>query len=204
MGDQPAWAEGQDLPPPWRSDEGRVELENLWLALHAYEAVAPTGKAARYHVVRMKKLAVGVLPLHGDGTVTLVGQQRFPLMNFTWELPEGGVPFDEAPLEGAKRELREETGLAAAEWRQVLELELSNSVTDERAVCFVATGLTEGACEPDDTEDLRIARVPFRALVAEVMAGRITDAITVATTLRAYHMAKEGELPDELARAMLG
>lgn len=204
MGGPPDWMDEASAPPPWRCDEGRLEFENPWLEVHGYEAVAPTGRPARYHVVRFRNLAVGVLPIHADGTVTLVGQQRFPLRNFTWEMPEGGVPFDEAPLAGAQRELREETGLNAAEWREVLWLETSNSVTDERAVCFIATGLTEGPCAPDETEDLRLARVPFRALLDQAVAGGVQDAMTVAATLRAYHMAREGELPDELVRAMLG
>jgi 8-oxo-dGTP pyrophosphatase MutT (NUDIX family) len=113
---------------------------------------------------------------------------------------------DEDPLEGAKRELAEETGLVADEWRQVLKVQLSNSVTDERAVGFVALGLREADTghQRDDSEDLQLARVPFRELLAACLAGHIEDALTVAMTLRAYHMAREGELPDDLARAMLG
>jgi 8-oxo-dGTP pyrophosphatase MutT (NUDIX family) len=168
-----------------------------------YEATAPTGTETRYGVVRFKKLAVGVFPLHEDGTVTLVGQQRFALGNYAWEMPEGGVPFDEDPVEGARRELREETGLTAREWRRILDLELSNSLTDERGVCYLATGLEGGDAEPDETEALDVVRAPFRSLLAEVLAGRVRDAMTVAATLRAYHMAREGELPDEMVRAML-
>ncbi|HWE45659.1 MAG TPA: NUDIX hydrolase [Caulobacteraceae bacterium] len=200
----PPWDDLSTRPPAWTSDAGAVRFENPWLQLVEYAATAPTGHPAQFGVVRFKNRAVGVLPLHEDGTVVLVGQHRFPRANYSWEMPEGGAPFDEAPLDGARRELREEAGLDAAHWREALTMELSNSVTDEEAVCYLAWGLTSAAAAPDPTESLAIARVPFRALLAEAAAGRIQDALTVATAFRAYHMAREGELPQGLARAMLG
>ena len=204
MFDEPSWAKGRPHSPEWRSNEGRTRFENPWLKLVEYDAVAPTGHETHYGVVRFKSLAVGVLPLHEDGTVTLVGQQRFPLRNYTWEMPEGGVPFTEDPLEGAKRELREETGLRARDWRMILQMELSNSTTDERAVCFLARELEPGDPAPDATEDLAIARAPFRELLKAVVSGAVRDSLTVAATLRTYHMAREGVLPERLARVMLG
>jgi 8-oxo-dGTP pyrophosphatase MutT (NUDIX family) len=203
MTGEPPWAKGREKPPAWKSGEGRVRFENPWLKLVEYDAVAPTGHQTHYGVVRFRTRAVGVLPLHGDGTVTLVGQQRFPLGNYSWEMPEGGVPFAEDPLDGARRELREEVGLVAADWREILRMELSNSTTDEQAVCFLARDFSETATDPDETERLDVVRVPFRTLLAEVVAGRVRDSMTVAAVLRAYHMAREGELPDALARAML-
>jgi 8-oxo-dGTP pyrophosphatase MutT (NUDIX family) len=146
---------------------------------------------------------VGVLPLHEDGTVTLVGQQRFTLDEYSWEIPEGGVPFTEDPLDGARRELKEEAGLIASDWRQILQMTLSNSVTDERVICFLALGFTQDEAEPDETERLDVVRVPYRMLLDEVIAGRVQDSMTVASALRVYHMAREGELPDALVRAML-
>jgi 8-oxo-dGTP pyrophosphatase MutT (NUDIX family) len=204
MDDEPSWARTLAKPPPWRSGARRTHFENPWLQLVEYDAVAPTGHETRFGVVRFKNRAVGVLPLHSDGTVVLVGQHRFPAMNYSWEMPEGGAPMHEDPLEGAKRELREEAGLEAAEWRQILVLELSNSVTDEQGLCYLAWGLSPAEAAPDPTEDLSIARVPFTALIAEAVAGRIRDGLTVAAAFRAYHMAREGELPADLARAMLG
>jgi 8-oxo-dGTP pyrophosphatase MutT (NUDIX family) len=203
MVDEPFWASGRKKPPQWRSSPPRPRFANPWIEVVEYDAIAPTGFETHYAVVRFRKLAVGVLPVHDDGTVVLVGQQRFPMGSYSWEMPEGGAPMDEDPLAGAQRELREEAGLTAGRWLRALDMELSNSVTDERAVCFVAWDLEDGETEPDETEALDVARVPFRALLAEVAAGRIKDALTVATTLRAYHMAREGELPAELARAML-
>lgn len=105
---------------------------------------------------------MGVLPLHDDGTVTLVGQWRFPFDAYSWELPEGGAPKGEEPIEGARRELREEAGLAAADWRLILTLQLSNASSDEIAFGYLATDLTAVEREPDATEQLTVARVPFR------------------------------------------
>ena len=204
MNDEPSWGLNLTKPPPWRSGEGRTHFENPWLKLVEYPATAPTGHETRFGVVRFKNRAVGVLPVHDDGTVVLVGQHRFPSMTYSWEMPEGGSPLAEDPLEGAKRELAEEAGLSAGQWRPALSLELSNSVTDEEALCWVAWDLAPAGGEKDPTEALSLARVPFTALLAEAVAGRIRDALTVATAFRAYHMAREGELPEGLAQAMLG
>jgi 8-oxo-dGTP pyrophosphatase MutT (NUDIX family) len=120
-------------------------------------------------------------------------------------VPEGGAPLDEDPLDAAKRELREETGLLARDWRTVLpELQLSNATTDERGVGFLAMDFEQGETEPDDTEDLAIARAPFREALAAAVAGWMPDLLTVAMLLRVHHMALAGELAPELARLMLG
>lgn len=178
-------------------------FENPWMQLTRHEATAPTGLKADYVVMRPQNLSVGVLPIHADGTITLVGQQRFALMNWSWEMPEGGAPFDEDPLEGARRELAEEAGLEAAHWHQALKAEMTNSITDERAMSWLAWGLTPVPIAPDPTEIIRVARVPFGDLLRNVGNGAVRDMFTVATVLRAYHMAREGELPPELATAML-
>lgn len=191
---------------PWTRGPERVVYENPWIRVSHHEAVAPTGKPAQYGLVSFKNLAIAVLPLHDDGTVTLVGQNRFALSDYSWELPEGGSPLGEDPLAGAKRELAEETGLQAREWRKVLQVQLSNSVTDERAAGYLALGLFEGdaGAQRDDTEELALARVPFHEALEAALAGHMEDVLTVAMLLRAYHMAREGALPDGLARAMLG
>lgn len=200
---RPAWDDGTDRPPPWRDAGSTALFENPWMRLTRHAATAPTGLEADYVVMRPRNLSVGVLPLHEDGAVTLVGQQRFALMNWSWEMPEGGAPFDEDPLAGARRELAEEAGLAATHWREALKVEMSNSITDERAVAWIAWGLSPVPADPDPTEIIRLARVPFGDLLREVGRGAIRDMFTVATTLRAYHMAREGELPAPLAEAML-
>jgi 8-oxo-dGTP pyrophosphatase MutT (NUDIX family) len=203
MTDEPIWAKGREKPPAWRSDAGQTRFANRWIEIVDHRAIAPTGHETPYAVVRFRNRAIGVLPLHEDGTVTLVGQQRFALGNYSWEMPEGGAPFDEDPLDGARRELREEVGLIAGDWRKILDMELSNSVTDEVAVCYLARDLSPCEIDPDETEQLDSVRVPFRELLSEILNGAVRDSLTVATCLRVYHMAREGELPNDLARAML-
>lgn len=201
MSQKPVWL--QPHGSPWRAGPPRRVYANPWIALDEYDAQAPTGKAALYGVVKFQNLALAVLPIHDDGSITLVGQNRFPHHDYSWEIPEGGGPLDEDPLEGAKRELREEVGLAAATWRQVLSAQLSNSVTDERAIGFIATDLTAVETDPDETEDLVVVRVPFSEALEVALSGHIQDMLTVAMLLRGYHMAREGALPAALARRML-
>ncbi len=198
----PAWLRSHGRG--WNSGPPKRVFDNPWFAVDDYEAVAPTGAPSRYHVARFKNRAVGVLALFEDGTVALVGQWRFPFGAYFWEMPEGGVPMNEEPLAGARRELREEAGLLASDWREVLNLTPSNASTDETCICYLATGLSQTAVEPDPTESLALARVPFMEALAAATSGRIIDAMTVATLLRVHHMAVTGELPEPLARATLG
>ena len=166
--DEPKWAEGLSKPPAWRSDGTETVFDSPWMALTRHPATAPTGMKADYAVVRFKNVGTGVLPVHDDGTVTLVGQQRFAHANYSWEMPEGGAPLDEDPFDGIRRELAEEAGLQAEHWLPALKVEMSNSITDE------------------------------------IGRGTVRDSLTVATAYKAYQMAMNGELPEALARALLG
>ena len=184
----------------------RVVYDNPWIRVTEFAATAPTGNSATYGLVSFKNHAIAILPLFDDGTTMLVGQHRFPLMDYSWEIPEGGGPLDIDPLESARRELAEETGLQAAEWREVLRVQLSNSVTDEGAFGYLALGLSAAreTHHADDTEALEIVRVPFREAFDAAMAGELQDVLTVALLLKAHHMANQGSLPSALARAMIG
>ena len=201
MSEKPAWLKPHGKP--WGVSSRQVVYDNPWITLTEYQAIAPTGRPALYGKVGFKNQAIGVVPLHADGTVTLVGQNRFSLANYSWELPEGGAPLDEDPLDGAKRELAEEVGLKAADWRYILRMELSNSVTDEIAYGFLAMDLSPTETAPDETEDLAVARVPFREALDAATTGHMPDAITVALLLRTHHMAVRGELPAALAALIL-
>jgi len=203
MTQNPSWMKAHG--PPWRRGAMRVAYDNPWIQVTEHEAVAPTGRDALYGVVGFKNLALAILPVHEDGSVTLVGQHRFPLADYSWEIPEGGGPVGQDPLGNAQRELREEAGLEAAWWEQILAMQLSNSVTDEQAIGYLATELSPaaGMAHADDTELLAIVRVPFRDALAAAVRGEMRDALTVAMLLRGYHMAQEGALPRALARAML-
>lgn len=200
----PRWAEGLPEAPRWRSLGESVLIETPWMRVTRHPAVAPTGAEADYVVMRPRNVGTGVLPLHDDGTVDLVGQHRFTLMRYSWEMPEGGAPEGEDPFDAVQRELAEEAGLKAAHWRAALDMDLSNSITDERVMTWVAWGLSPAPTDPDPTEVIVSARVPFRDLLAEIERGAVRDAMTVATAYKAYHMAREGDLPAALAQAMLG
>ncbi len=187
----------------WATRMAKTVYRNPWITVREYQTTAPTGRPALYGVVSHANYALAILPLHADGSVTLVGQHRFALADYSWEIPEGGGPIGEDRLAGAQRELREETGLVAGQWREVLRLQLSNSVTDEQAWGYIAFDLSQAETDPDETEAIRIRRVPFRQVLDFCISGIIPDALTVAMTLRAYHMAVEGALPEALAKAML-
>ena len=190
--------------PQWQKVRGEVVFETKWIRVESHDVIAPTGKPAHYGLAYYQNRAIGVLPLFEDGTVPLVGQMRYALDAYSWEIPEGGAPLGEDPRDGAVRELREETGLVAADLREILSMDLSNSVTDEACVCYLATGLTQAETAPDDTEQLDYARVPFSQVLKAVINQQIRDAITIACVLRVHHMAVTGELPPALAAAVLG
>jgi 8-oxo-dGDP phosphatase len=166
----------------------RVAYENAWITVWHDDVVRPDGSPGIYGVVHFANLAVGVVALDERDRIVLVGQHRYTLDRVSWELPEGGVPEGETALDGARRELREETGVRAASWRELVQLDLSNSVTDEQAIIFLATELDVGAADPDPTESLAIRWVPFDEAVSMVGDGRITDAMSVAGIL---HVALE-------------
>ena len=204
MSQKPGWLRPHGRA--WTRGPGRLVYDNPWIRVTEYAATAPTGRPAQYGLVSFKNRAMAILPLFDDGTTMLVGQNRLPFAGYSWEIPEGGAPLDEDPMAGTRRELAEETELQTSEWRKILRLQLSNSVTDEHAIGYLATGLSrlDGAVEADATEDLALARAPFREALDAAMAGDLQDALTVAMLLKAYHMAHEGLLAPALARAMLG
>ena len=146
--------------------------------------------------MHFKQRAVGIVPLDDEGCTWLVGQWRYTLDAWSWEIPEGGAPAGEPALDAARRELAEETGLAAARWTPLLELHTSNSVTDEHAVAYLARGLTPGPDAPDETERLALRRVPLDEAVDMVLDGRITDALAMAALMKVQLLRSRGELPE--------
>ncbi len=146
--------------------------------------INPGGGQNDYGYVHFRNRAVAIVPLDEQRNTWLVGQQRYTLDEYSWELPMGGAPLDEAPLEAAARELKEETGLVAEHWRKLMTLHPSNSITDEVGIVFIATGLTQGDTRFEETEDLEIRKLPLDQAVAMVCNGEITDAVSVAALLR--------------------
>ncbi len=193
----------EDDGDPWTVKSVTQALSNDWFRVESNAVVRPDGTDGTYSVVRIRRLAVGVLPIEADGSVHMVGQWRFPLGRYSWEMPEGGAEPGEDALACAKRELEEEAGLTAGSWTKVLEMDLSNSLTDERAVIFVAADLKHGKPNPEGTEVLKHKRAHFLEVLERVSGGQIRDSMTVAAVLRAHHMAVTGQLPAPLAAAML-
>jgi 8-oxo-dGTP pyrophosphatase MutT (NUDIX family) len=161
-----------------------VAYENAWIEVRHDEVTRPDGKPGIYGVVHYKNRAIGVVARDKEGRVVLVGQHRYPLDVYSWEIPEGGGPLAEDPLSAAQRELREETGLSAARWSVLGTAHLSNSVSDEEAICYLAEDLSQGEAEPDGTEDLALRWVDFGEALRMVDTGEITDALSVLALLR--------------------
>jgi 8-oxo-dGTP pyrophosphatase MutT (NUDIX family) len=177
-----------DLDPthnPWQTLSSEVKYENPWIRVREDKIINPKGGAGVYGVVSMKNKAIGIIPLDAEGNTWLVGQYRYTLNEYSWEIPMGGGPVELDVLESAQRELREETGLLAARWTRISRLHTSNSVTDEEGSIFLAEDLTQGDWEPEETEDLRLWKLPLAEAVAMAMRDEITDAISVMGLLKA-------------------
>jgi len=169
---------------PWQRRARRVAYENPWITVWHDDVARPDGSPGIYGVVHFANLAVGIVALDAEDRVLLVGQHRYALDAYSWEIPEGGVPGGEDPLDGARRELREETGVVAAEWREIGRFHLSNSVTDEAGVLYLATDLVQETAAPEATEELDARWVPFADALAMTLDGRITDAMAIMAIQR--------------------
>lgn len=168
----------------WQRKSSRCVYENPWIKVSHEEVITPAGSDGIYGVVHFKNTAVGVLPIDGDGNTWLVRQTRYTMGEYTWEIPEGGCPKHEETLVAAKRELQEEVGLEAQHWEVLQRLQLSNSVTDETAVIYLATEISPVDQALEDSEDIEVMKLPLAEAIAMVDRGEITDAISVAALLR--------------------
>lgn len=168
----------------WKKHSSKVIYENPWMRVLEDHVTNPGGGENQYGHVHFKNRAIAIVPIDMHGNTWLVGQQRYTLGEYSWELPMGGGPLDEQPIEAAKRELQEETGLTAARWTELMKLHMSNSITDEVGYVFVAEDLTQGKTAFEETEDLEIKTLPLAEAVAMIEQGEITDAMSVAALLR--------------------
>lgn len=168
----------------WKKLSSRTIFENDWMRVLEDHVINPGGGENLYGHVHFKNLAVAIVALDDAGNTWLVGQDRYTLGQYSWELPMGGAPLEEPPLEAAKRELQEETGIRAESWQELMRLHPSNSITDELGIAYVATGLSFGDTQFEETEDLDIRKLPLDQAVDMVLDGKITDAISAAALLR--------------------
>ncbi|MCU0354073.1 MAG: NUDIX hydrolase [Cytophagales bacterium] len=170
---------------PWQTLSTEHKYDNPWIRVQENQVLNPGGGKGIYGVVHFKNKATGVVPVDEEGYTWLVGQYRYPLNEYSWEIPEGGAPLGTDPLAAAKRELKEETGLEADQWTLISRIHTSNSVCDEEGFVFLAQGLRHGESQPEETEALAVRRLPLREAVDMVMRNQITDGISIAGLLKA-------------------
>ncbi|MCX2573401.1 NUDIX domain-containing protein [Pedobacter sandarakinus] len=179
---------------PWKTLSSDLKYNNNWISVTEHQVINPSGGEGIYGEVHFKNLAIGILPLDEENHTWLVGQYRYPLKAYSWEIPEGGGPFNEEALESAKRELLEETGMTATNWREIQRLHLSNSVSDELSIIYLATGLIEGIAMPEETEQLVVKKLHFDEAYQMVIDGIITDSVSVAAILKVKLLMIENQL----------
>lgn len=179
---------------PWKTKSSELKYNNPWIRVTEHQVIHPGGSDGIYGVVHFKNIATGIVPLDDNNNTWIVGQYRYTLDKYSWEIPEGGGKLNVPPLESAKRELLEETGIEAETWTEILRLDLSNSVTDEIGVVFVARDLTYHESNPDDDEDLIVRKLPFEELFNMAMNGEITDGLALAAIFKTMHLIKEGQI----------
>jgi 8-oxo-dGTP pyrophosphatase MutT (NUDIX family) len=179
---------------PWTILSEKKIYDNSWIGITEFNVINPNGGKGIYGKVHFKKIAVGMLPLDAQYNTYLVGQYRFPLNEYSWEIPEGGAEPAEDLLNSAKRELLEETGLTANSWKKILTMHLSNSVSDEYAILYVAQELEQHDAMPEETEQLVVKKFPFDEVYKMVEQGLITDSMSVAAIQKVKLMMLDGSI----------
>lgn len=170
---------------PWQTLSSKPVYENPWISVREDQIINPGGGRGIYGVVHFKNKAIGIIPVDADGNTYLIGQYRYALNEYSWEIPMGGGQIGIDVLESAKRELKEETGFTAGRWTNIARLHTSNSVTDEEGFVFLAEDLVAGETEFEETEDLKIRKLPLAEAVRMALDNEITDSISVAGLLKA-------------------
>src|ERR1700744_828029 len=178
---------------PWITKTNQDVYESAWIQVTRRDVINPAGKPAIYSVVHFKNLAIGIFPLDKDYNTWLVGQFRYPTNEYSWEIPEGGGKMDVDPMESASRELKEETGIIAGQYTELVQMHLSNSATDEVAIVYLATNLSFADAEPEESEQLQVKKLHLNEAFEWVMKGKIKDAISVAAILKAKWLMDNGQ-----------
>lgn len=179
---------------PWKVIDENVVYDNTWITLTHYNVINPGGGKGIYGKVHFKNIAIGIVAIDDEMNTYLVGQYRFTLNQYSWEIPEGGCPASENPLVAAKRELLEETGLKADKWQVLGTAHLSNSVSDENSIFYVATGLSQYDAEPEETEQLALKKIALHKAFEMIAEGEITDALSVLALQKVQLLWLQGKL----------
>ncbi|MBL7963674.1 MAG: NUDIX hydrolase [Flavobacteriales bacterium] len=180
---------------PWTTVKEEVRYGTPWIEVSHHEVIDPGGRPGIYGVVHFRNLAIGIVPLDEHLNTWIVGQYRYPIQAYSWEIPEGGGKRDIPAIESAKRELREEAGIEAERWTEILRMDLSNSASDEHAIIYVAQDLSFFPPEPDHNEQLELRKLPFEELYGMVMRAEVQDSLTVAAVMKVKLMLMEETLP---------
>lgn len=174
---------------PWKTLSTKAVYNNSWIKVEEHQVINPGGGEGIYGKVHFKNKALGIIPLDEDNNTWLVGQYRYTIEEFSWEIPMGGGPLTEDILAAAQRELKEETGMEAEKWQEILRIHTSNSVTDEIGYVFIAENLSPGERQLEESEaDLKLWKLPFSEALEMVINGEITDSISVAGILKVARM----------------
>lgn len=179
---------------PWTILSSEIKYDNPWIQIEEHQVLTPAGNSSIYGEVHFKNMAVAIVPLDENYNTYIIGQYRFPMKTFEWEVPEGGCPKGETPLETAKRELREEVGMIANDFQLIQELQMSNCTTDELGYIFVAKGLEFVGTDHEETEVLTIKKIPFVDLFEMAMNGEIRDNLSLTAIYKTKFLLDQGKL----------
>ena len=179
---------------PWKTLEKEVKYDNPWIKITESKTINADGGKGIYGVVHFKNIAIGIIPLDENYNTWIVGQYRYPLNQYSWEICEGGGLHNDDILDSAKRELKEELGMEANTWTKLLDMHLSNSVSDEKGIIFIAKDLSYYNPEPEEGEVLQTKKLPFNKVYEMVMNGEITDSLSVAGILKTKILIDKGEI----------
>lgn len=200
--DDPASAEtpmGQGDPPesPWKTEGSREVYRNPWMRVTEYAVRRPDGTHGIYGVVDPGDNAT-ILALDADENLYLVGEFRYALQRYQWKLPSGRVDEGEEPLAAAQRELREETGIVASEWRSLGRYYLSDGVLTQGCFLYLATDVRLGDAIPESTELFTLRAVPLTEAFRASLSGELDDAPTVLGIWRAWFLLRQHENEGEI------